>query len=541
MSRVSLTQAGSLVIALLLGCDGRSAAPAQREAPAVATTAHVVVTRVVAGWCGSCQVLAQHSDQLLPSELSQRVRYVDIVLADQDNAPATIASADAWRTTYAPYAQVSLDSELSIRALFSRGHRPLPWLVVQNEADDNVLATLANPTFELLKSTLEAALESEHGVRDRLLDERFDPFDVALINAMRLSESPPPDPTNAVADDPHAAELGRKLFFDRSLSPFNVSCGGCHDPALVLTDGKGVPPEGAGRGVRNAPSVALASRARWQLWDGRTDSLWAQALLPFEDINEFNSSRVFVARAVMSAYGAEYGALFGPPPDLRDSARFPVHGKPGEASWNAMAGEDRQTVTDVFVNVGKTLAAFERSIHVQPNALDRYIDGDLQALDEPQKDGLLAFLRAGCPQCHHGERLTDDAFHNLRFPTGHGDGSADLGRAAGIEQLAMAEFPRDPVRAAALNTPATVAAATAAFKTPGLRGAAFTLPFGHGGAYGGLASVIEAHRSCGLLAESTLTIGECEPWVSGFSPDDARAIESFLRALRLDYTGVVED
>jgi cytochrome c peroxidase len=537
MNQLSSASWTSLLLGTLVACSSARSAPTRIEEPAKTDAARVVVTRVVAAWCGTCQVLARHTGELLPPALASQVQYVDVVVADEDNAPASAAAGDAWRSAYASGAEATLRTDLPMAELFDKGHRPLPWVVVQREGNDAVLAALANPTFAVLRGVLEDALGSEHSASPGLDDGRFDAFDVALLETMRLADRPPPDPSNEVADDARAAAFGRRLFFDRGLSPANVSCGSCHDPALLLTDGKGVPPEGAGRGVRNVPSVALAGRARWQLWDGRSDALWAQALLPFEDAAEFDSSRLFVAHAIASRHDATYRELFGELPALEDAARFPATGKPGDAVWSAMSATDRQAVSDVFVNVGKTLAAFERGIEVKPNALDRYLDGDLNALDELQKDGLLAFLRAGCAQCHHGERLTDDAFHNLRFPTGHGDGGSDPGRSDGIAKLAAQEFRVDEARATALSKPEVMAAAQGAFKTPGLRGVAFTLPYGHGGAYGGLTSVIEAHRSCGLPAESRLTLGECEPWVSGFQAADAPKIEAFLRALRLDLQG----
>lgn len=497
----------------------------------------LVVTRVGAAWCGTCQVLADESAALLTPAHQARVRYRDVLLADEDNAEPSASTVERWRVDHAGASEITLHTELRLEQLFSAARRPLPWVIVQSEDSEEILATLANPTVEQLLAALDGALGESRGAPVPLWDSRFDAFDQALIRGMRLRDQLPPDPGNEVADNAGAAAWGRRLFFDGALSPRGVSCGSCHDPSLLLTDGKGVPPAGAGPGRRNVPSNALASRARWQLWDGRADALWAQALLPFEDPTEFASSRVFVVREVVARHAEAYRSLFGEVPDLSDSGRFPRDGKPGDAAWEAMAPDDREIVTRAFVNVGKALSAFQRSIVIAPNALDLYAAGDLAALTEPQKDGLHAFLRAGCPQCHHGERLTDDAFQNLRFPTGHQDGSADLGRAAGLEALAALELPADASRVAASARSLNQKALLGAFKTPGLRGVAFTLPYGHGGAYGGLRSVIEAHRSCGLPAESTLAVGECEAWAQGFDRAQGRAIEAFLKVLRLDLSG----
>ncbi len=46
----------------------------------------------------------------------------------------------------------------------------------------------------------------------------------------------PPDPSNAVADDPRAATLGHKLFFDNRFSANGaVSCASCHLPSKTST------------------------------------------------------------------------------------------------------------------------------------------------------------------------------------------------------------------------------------------------------------------------------------------------------------------
>src|SRR5262245_41226703 len=100
-------------------------------------------------------------------------------------------------------------------------------------------------------------------------------------------------------------------------------------------------------------------------------------------------------------------------PALVDGARFPASGRPGGPAWEALPPIDRDALTRVYVNIGKSIAAFERSQRPLPNALDAYAGGALDAFTEVQKDGLEAFFEAGCASCHYGPRLTDGAFHNL--------------------------------------------------------------------------------------------------------------------------------
>src|SRR5262249_16073302 len=102
-----------------------------------------------------------------------------------------------------------------------------------------------------------------------------------MIKAMYLGGPPPKDPTNRVGDDLTAAALGETLFEDETLSPTGlVSCEGCHEKGRTFTDGNETATRGVGGVERNTPTVVIAAWSKWQLWDGRADTLWMQALLP---------------------------------------------------------------------------------------------------------------------------------------------------------------------------------------------------------------------------------------------------------------------
>ena len=60
------------------------------------------------------------------------------------------------------------------------------------------------------------------------------------LRSMSLTEleALPRDPTNRVADDPRAADLGRRLFFDTRLSSNGrVACSTCHQADRGFQDG----------------------------------------------------------------------------------------------------------------------------------------------------------------------------------------------------------------------------------------------------------------------------------------------------------------
>jgi cytochrome c peroxidase len=88
-------------------------------------------------------------------------------------------------------------------------------------------------------------------------------------------------------------ELGRRLFYDPILSSDSTqSCASCHRQELAFTDGLAVSTGVLGiSGRRSAMALDnLAFHVREFFWDGRSNSLEAQALIPVEDHTEMNES-----------------------------------------------------------------------------------------------------------------------------------------------------------------------------------------------------------------------------------------------------------
>ena len=503
---------------------------------------HVLLVRVVTGWCGTCQWHAANTASTIPEDLKDRVRVLDVLLEGADNGPPVPADLTAWASRSGA-ATVVADSSFKLAPLFP-ARAALPLVTLVDTRTMTPISTFSNPGPEALSDALRAAVAQLDGksvpaaTSPTLTDGRFTSDQLAMVRAMALTRAST-DPTNAHETDAAAVAFGKTLFFDVALSPSSkqVSCGACHLPDLLFQDGKDQAPEGVGSGARNVPTVILAADQRWLFWDGRADSPWAQAIMPIEDPNEMASSRLFVAHVLQAKYQTTYESIFGALPPLADAARFPSSGKPGDGAWEAMAASDRALVNRVFSNGGKALAAYEHSLRPSPNGLDRYAQGTLEALSSAEKDGLAAFFTAGCAQCHYGPRLTDDSFHVLRFPTGRPDRSADPGRSEGIPKLLASEFRRSgafsDAPTAELN-PATGPGLIGAFKTPGLRGVGYTLPYGHGGSFGGLTSTLDAHRTGGLASDSPYAVGQSEQWLVDFDPSLTPKIITFLQALRVD-------
>lgn len=363
----------------------------------------------------------------------------------------------------------------------------------------------------------------------------------------------PKDPSNAVADNQKAAELGQKLFFDKRLSSDgSVACVTCHSGEKYFADDQ-ARSEGVGMTDRKAPSIVGAGFYKWYFWDGRADSQWSQALGPLENADEHGGDRTQYARVVFEHYKAEFEALFGQMPDLGDISRFPAQAGPvanpkANDAWQLMYPVDRHAVTRVFVNIGKSIAAYERKLNPGRSRFDTFVETLLHpendpdassTLNESEVAGLRLFIgKAGCVSCHNGPLLTDQQFHNTGVPTPN-DLKLDLGRGNGLQKLATSEFgclseysDANTAECAAnasvdaYDTSSEVKNLNGAFKTPSLRGASLHAPFMHAGQFKNLQQVLEHYNKA-----PTAPTGQSEIKPLNLSVLEMQQIQAFLKSL----------
>jgi len=373
--------------------------------------------------------------------------------------------------------------------------------------------------------------------------------ELALLHSLSLASLPPlpADPSNAVANDPAAAALGASIFFDtRFSSDGAVACATCHQPGLFFADGLPLS-RGVGEIPLNAMTLVGAAYNTYFTWNGKNDSQWAQALIPLENPVEHDGDRMGLVHLLAAYYREPYEALFGPLPDLSDSRRFPPHASPAGAgatldAWYGMAAKDRDAVNRTFANLGKTLAAYQRTLLPAPARFDAYVaaveQNDRAAqraiFSEDEEAGLRLFLGKGkCIDCHNGPRFTNDDFHNTAIP-GIPGVPLDLGRADGLRRLQA-----DPFNCAGLYSDADLEECTAlrflkttgdtiegAHKTPTLRNVAATAPYMHTGQFPDLRSVLE-HYSDGGLA----LVGHNELEPLDLTATEMEQLEAFLHTL----------
>jgi cytochrome c peroxidase len=210
-----------------------------------------------------------------------------------------------------------------------------------------------------------------------------------------LPSVPPIPAANSMSSQ--KVELGKMLFFEPRLSSSGVvSCASCHNPSFAFTDRV---PRALGHnhqvGPRNTPTVLNAAFLSSQFWDGRAATLEEQALGPIQATVEMNQS---LERAVATLNGIpEYKKMFA----------------------EVFGGKDPVS----SANIGKAMAAFERTLITPNSPFDRYLMGDKEAISAYAAKGWELFQKKGCNGCHSGPNFTNGGFYRIIVP-----GSTDLGR-----------------------------------------------------------------------------------------------------------------
>ena len=280
--------------------------------------------------------------------------------------------------------------------------------------------------------------------------------------------APPDNPTT-----PARVALGRLLFWDPVLSgPKDVACATCHHPALGYADALdlSIGINGAGLGFdrafvpgqparlvkRNSQSVLNAAfngltsaataspREAPMFWDMRVRSLEAQALEPLKAVEEMRGGTYDEPHAI-----PEVVARLNAIPEYRQLF--------------ARAFGGRKPVT--AQNLGRALAAFERTLVTADSPFDRYMRGDRSALTGEQVIGMERFQSVGCVNCHNGPMLSDFKAHVLSVPDNRKLDQPD----SGVNQ-------------------------TYAFRTPSLRNLSATAPYMHNGIFRSLPDVIDFYQ-----------------------------------------------
>lgn len=303
-----------------------------------------------------------------------------------------------------------------------------------------------------------------------------------------------------VIQDEDLYKLGEALFSNRLISGNkNISCADCHNPNKASIDGglplslgqgqifnKGqLPTQGDATILpRNTPALFNLGHAPVLFWDGRV------ALRQDPQNGELKLTTPIPLGPWQTKLNSALAA----------QALFPIlspeemRGLPGQNTIGDIQDSELawQKITDqVAANkamkrlfekaypsepphiymVGNALAEFQRvRFSSYGSAYDRYLEGDLVALNEEQKKGMNVFFnKADCGRCHNGPELTNYSFHAVGVPQWGPSGTTDdlgIGNAISLE------------------------AAKYRFRVPGLRNVALTAPYMHNGFFQTLKEVV---------------------------------------------------
>lgn len=386
-------------------------------------------------------------------------------------------------------------------------------------------------TFLSLCTIAIGCLDEELALR-----HQWSQAELKQLQSLHLASLPTvTDPGNAYLDSDTAAEFGRKLFFSPLLSQDgNTSCAHCHQPKHYFTSGKPVD------GKRNTPTVVGAAAFSWQFWDGRADSLWAQALFPLEDPGEHALTRLEAVDIVLNHFLADFIGVFGETPALTWFLQQQTSSFSHNENWEGLSEEQRAQVNQLFASIGKALAAYQARLMPDVSRFDRYVEAVVrkdfesasQYLDPAEEAGLRIFIseRGGCIRCHNGPMFSNGDFTATAVPKS----IEDEGRLAAIPQVISSEFNclsqyadrqgRNCDELTYLKTQGEEL--RHAFKVPSLRNITLTAPYMHNGSFTHLSEVLDYYNRS---PRNGLGHTELEPLY--LFPFQLEQLEQFLSSL----------
>ena len=324
----------------------------------------------------------------------------------------------------------------------------------------------------LTKAERDIVLDWVHGVRTSMYDDG--------LEGARANEPVRPI-DQSLEYDPAKAALGFALFHDPRLSVDNtVSCASCHALETAGVDNHqyshGVDDQ---LGGVNAPTVYNAVYNFVQFWDGRAQTLAAQAAGPPLNPVEMASE--------------SFDQIIAKLQSDKDFARAFVKVYPD--------GITEANITDA-------IEQFERTLITPNSAFDKWLRGDDSAITAQELEGYELFKKYDCATCHAGPNLGGLSYELMGLRRHY---FAERGLELTHEdngRFKETGLERDRHR----------------FKVPGLRNVEHTWPYYHDGTR---ETLEEAVRDMGLY-QSGVELTE----------DEVAAITAFLNTLTGEYNGV---
>jgi cytochrome c peroxidase len=433
--------------------------------------------------------------------------------------------------------------------------------------------------------------------------------------------------------------------------PTNVSCASCHSTTHGSIDVESMPGNvsvGASWSETNSTPIHNSAYYPVQFWSGRADSVWAQAAGSSE-AGSYNGNRLRTAWLLQDLYRDEYNALFPDAPlpldgtsadwkaivesdgpragqcklnpgcptmlgcrDVQDDSggggtgcfpRFPLQGKPGATAgcqpgdpkepfgdaYDCMDPMDQESMVQMMVHFGKTIAAYEFMLVSRDSVFDRYVNKVHEGVADEQAAAMTGFSsaalrgaklfagKAACVECHNTSLFSDSKFHNVGVPQAgpgipteadcpaggvcdcvgtadHGpnnclpwgarDGLAKLKKNPYRRDSRFSDDPNDDSRKLYYSIPfapgggpappgfevdADGAVRKGAYRTPTLRDVALTAPYMHNGLFTTLEQVVAHYNRGG----SPSTVGTASPPIKPLhlTDEEQSDLVEFLKSL----------
>jgi len=300
--------------------------------------------------------------------------------------------------------------------------------------------------------------------------------------------------------------LGKNLFWDPILSGNkDVACVTCHHPQHGYAEQLDISLGVGGAGIsesringtlvqRNSMTILntayngiksngdYSPEAAAMFWDSRNRSLEEQAIQPILSAEEM--------RGIIISEEAIIDTV------LQRLRNIPAYQDLFTAAFGKNSINEQ--------NIGRAIAAFERTLTANQSRFDKYVDGDESALSSTEIRGMINFMEVGCINCHNGPMFSDYQLHVLTVP----------------------ENPK-------LDAP-DEGDGTFAFRTPSLRNLGLTAPYMHNGAFNSLEEVLEFYDGVnGDSQNQNIKSENRDTFLSQLNlPDDKEAsIIAFLNSL----------
>jgi len=217
-------------------------------------------------------------------------------------------------------------------------------------------------------------------------------------------------------------ELGRQLYFDTRLSSDNtISCASCHAPengfAKDTQFGVGI---GGQEGGRNSPVAYNRILSGPQFWDGRAESLEAQAVGPIANPIEMGNTHEACVETLkgIEGYQKQFAAVFDEGVTIdnvgRAIASFERTIVTGPAPWDhhLQLTNFEKAYADDIADI-EELKAEDEELYEEYMALKQSSEAS-PISESAARGGELFFSdKASCTACHVGANFTDEKYHNL--------------------------------------------------------------------------------------------------------------------------------